>query len=188
MIPTVWLACVYGISKIGASNTLDYVNSNKKRIYAAISLTFLASVLIPPLAVLAYSLLKNKFIIFGINSTTDFLHSRNFRLILSVSVLLFLSGCAWLYIHLLCLRASKKAQPLFVLNRSLLVLFYTTISTALLFLALNPSHWVFVESIKQTGFQIAKSTMGTSFNPGFKRPIFDPAALAWFKTLFDNLI
>lgn len=148
----------------------------------------------PFIAVKLYFRYQDKFHILKINSINDFIHSKNFRLLLLASVLAALASCMWFLINFLAKKHLnktnfKKYRPLFLIDKSILFLFNLLIANAGIFLLFNPTYIIFPETtVKQMGIQFAKTTMSTSFNPGITKSVFDPAAGIWFRMLFGDLV
>lgn len=191
VIPVIWLACLYGFMQLPPSNLVIYLKRKFKLIYIISFLNVIFSVTLPLIVILLYQKFQIKFYKIGINNLDNFLHWRNFRLMLLASGLLLTGSifcCAINFIsHKFANRLNVKNKFISVVNISILYLVYIILGNLLIFLVFNPGYFLFpIQTIKLFGLQIAKSTMGTGLDPGLVRPVFDKDGLIWFKMLFEN--
>lgn len=193
LIPIIWVACLYYIVQLRTPALVNYLKPKIKWVYLYTSGIILILALIPVAAIQLYFKYQNKFYIFGIKNFNDFLHYRNFRLLLLFVGILILGALIWLVINMLAQKFLKnnslteKYRYIFILDKSTLSLFYIFVNNLLIFLLFNPSYFLFpLSTFKRMGIQFAKSTMSTSLDPGLSRPIFDPKGFVWLKMLFED--
>lgn len=180
--------------------TVNLIESLRKKIrliYIIASTMLIFTSLIPYFTTKLYLKFQNKFNIFNINNLSEFIHSRNFRLLLLVSISLFLFFLFWSIINFFSNKAckinyyskNKLCRFLIITDKTLLFLFTVIFVNMLIFLIFNPAYLIFpMDTIKQMGIQFAKTTMSTSLNAGLNKPIIDLAALEWLKMLFGDFL
>lgn len=195
LIPIIWVTELYISIRSKISNLIVFLKPKIKLIYIYATGIIITAIAIPFSVILLYLKFRHKFIKpFGIYTLNDFLHYRNFRLLILVSEILAVTGILWIVINYInnkyikenLYNIRRKGFPLF-LNKSMLFLFHIILVNILIFLFWNPSYFIYpILTIKRMGLQFAKTTMSTALDPGIKKAIFDPGGFIWLKMLFSN--
>lgn len=193
LIPPLLLTYFYLVNQQSKFELIGSLKPRIKLIYLIVYSMLITSVFIPLFAVKLYLKFQDKFKFFHINNLSEFLSSRNFRLLLFTSIFLFLYFLCWGIINFFSdkfskiqSRQNKSNRFLFMLNKMLLFLFYVIFANIAIFLLFNPAYFLFpMSNLKQMCLQFAKTTMGTSLDVGLNRPIFDFGGLLWLKMFFE---
>ena len=193
MIPVIWCSYVWGKRSVPVSTLVDDSKSNSRKIAILSSLLMIISILIPIALIFVYPRIAEKLHFFGIKNFNDYLHFRNFRIVLLLMVMLFACSFFWFFLNRFSYKFSrdeklvKKYPYMLTLNKSLLVLFCILIGIIFIFFICNPYYLLYPRStVKEMGFQFAKSTMGTAYDPGLRKPILGASGLIWIRMLFEN--
>lgn len=194
-VPPVLFTCLYSFSKVKTADLKNYLKNKASLIHFICITMLIVSILIPIVSAFLYMRLHEKFFVLGIDNLSEFMHSRDYRLLLAGSLFLFLISFFWFSVNIFSRTAYKdnaqaeKFKNILVINKSFLTLFLILSTTFLIFIIFTPHYLLYpLKTVKKTGFQFVKSTMSTSLDPGLHKPILDSGGLVWFKMLFDNSI
>ena len=110
LLPIAFLTYLYSILKVPILDSIEYLKDRSKIIYTLSALLMVISLSTSIISVLVYLKIPEKFHILGIWSLKEFLHFRNFRILLLVSVILFLFSLLWFVLNLFTDRCFKSKQ------------------------------------------------------------------------------
>lgn len=197
MIPTLLVTYMYSIWKSSPYSLNESLKRKAKSIYIISVIIMFCSASIPFIALRLYLKIPEKFLVYKIHNLFEFIHSRSFRLLLLMVASLFLYALLWIIINFLSNKYStinfeknKRIRYLFIVNKSFLFLFYIVLFSLAMLFILNPHYFLFPKETLRyfVRIQLAKMTMGTAFNPGLNKPIFDSGGLIWLKMIFDDYV